>query len=454
MICSHRYLLYTMLLIAPLLCAQTTFAELSVVITKGNDKATPIALVPFSLKTTFATDELKEIDNIIAQDLAQSGQFKLLDEENMLSFPTSMDEVYYRDWRILGVRYLAFGQITKQSDGIFLVDYYLIDVLQENLLIKDSTTGFLSDIRSVAHFISDLIYEQVTGIPGIFATQLLYVSVNKATRRQPTKYQLIMSDSDGKDSQVVFESSDPLLSPDWSPSGHEISYVTFEQGWRVVVLHNIITNTLSYPVDTDDQSSAPSFSPDGRKLAMAIVRKGNTDIYVYDIASNKLARITTHYRIDTEPSWMPDGSGLVFTSNRSGGPQIYHKDFATGEISRLTFDGGYNADAKVFPDGQRLAYVHRASTGRYRIAVLDIKSKASRLLAATEYKDSPSVSPNGVMLIYSTKKAGRGVLAVTSLDGEQHYQLPDRFGNEVRHPVWAPFFSLAASVGLDEGNDG
>lgn len=433
------------ILLVLLLRTPVSFAELSVVITRGNDQATPIAIIPFSLKTNFAVNELKEIDDIIAHNLAKSGQFKLLDEANMLSFPTSMDEVYYRDWRILGVRYLVFGTVSKESDGIFLVDYYLLDILQEKLLLKDSTTGFLSDVRSTAHYISDLIYEQVTGIPGIFATQLLYVSVTKATHRKKTNYQLVMADSDGKDSQVMFESNDPLISPDWSPTGREIAYVTFEPGWRVVVRHDIVTNTRSYPVDTEDQSSAPAFSPDGRKLAMAIVRNDNTDIYVYDIANEKLERITTHYRIDTEPSWMPDGSALVFTSNRSGGPQIYRKHLVTGAIDRLTFEGGYNADAKVFPDGQRLAYLHRAEGSSYRVAVLDIASNKSRILARTNYKDSPSVSPNGVMLIYSTKISGRGVLAVTSLDGNMHYQLPDRFGNEVRHPVWAPFFSIAAS---------
>ena len=434
------------LLVAVLWLPTIAAAELSVVISQGNDKATPIAVIPFSLMTAFAEKELQKIDNIIALDLTRSGQFKLLDVGSMLSFPTNMDEVYYRDWRVLGVQYLVFGTIEKDADGIFLVNFHLVDVLRGRLLFKDSAVGFLSDVRSVAHHVSDLIYEQVTGIPGIFSTQLLYVSVKARTRRRPKTYQLVISDSDGQSTQVVFESTDSIISPDWSPAGNEVAYVTFEHGWRMVVRHNIITNVRSFPIDTEYQSSAPAFSPDGSKLAVAIVRNDNTDIYVYDIKTTKLTRITTHYRSDTEPSWMPDGSGLIFTSDRSGGPQIYHKDLASGKVVRLTFEGNYNVDARVFPDGLRLAFLSR-TRGHYAVATLDIASKHSRILGKSPYEDPPSVSPNGVMLIYSTKIAGRGVLAVTSLDGRMHYQLPDRFGNEVRHPVWAPFFSLKASTG-------
>lgn len=187
-------------------------------------------------------------------------------------------------------------------------------------------------------------------------------------------------------------------------------------------------------------NSAPVFSPDGRTLAMSLSRDGNAEIYTLDLDDpTSLRRITrTLSAIDTEPNWKPDGDGLIFTSDRGGQPQIYEVDLGTLLVDRLTFEGDYNARARLLPDGTHLVYVHRRA-GVYHIAWQDLERGDVKVLTSTSLDESPSIAPNGTMLIYATQEdEGRGILAAVSVDGRVKYQLPSALG-DVRDPAWSPY---------------
>ena len=156
-----------------------------------------------------------------------------------------------------------------------------------------------------------------------------------------------------------------------------------------------------------------------------------------DLASKQLQRITRHYAIDTEPAWMPDGKSLLFTSDRGGRPQIYRYDVASATTTRLTYEGAYNARARVAQDGRNVVMVHQQS-GRFHIALLDLVSDRLQILTSTELDESPSIAPNGSMLLYATKFQGRGILAAVSVDGGVKFRLPARDG-DVREPAWSPY---------------
>ena len=162
-----------------------------------------------------------------------------------------------------------------------------------------------------------------------------------------------------------------------------------------------------------------------------------TDLYILDMPSRKFRRITRHYAIETEPSWMPDGRSLLFTSDRGGRPQIYRIDIVTGRTERVTFEGGRNARPSIAADGRTMVLVHQASDS-FHIAVQDLERERLQILTSTALDESPSVAPNGSMVLYATKHEGRGILAAVSVDGSVKFRLPSREG-DVREPAWSPY---------------
>jgi TolB protein len=219
--------------------------------------------------------------------------------------------------------------------------------------------------------------------------------------------------------------------------------VSFETGRPAIVLHDVVANTREVLPHFKGINGSPIFSPNGQNLALVLSRDGNPEVYVMNLLDRRLRRITRHHAIDTEPSWTPDGGSLIFTSDRGGRPQIYQVELATNFIERLTFRGAYNTRARLLPDGRHLVFVHRRE-GVDHIAWLDLQRDDLRVLTATPLDESPSLAPNGTMLIYATQDRGRGILAVVSIDGRVKYRLPSSSG-DVREPAWSPFIDALRS---------
>jgi TolB protein len=421
-------------LVAP---AQKAFAADSldtIIIDTGYDKQTSIAIVPFRQGPEFS--RLQPFSEIVEFDLARSGQFAPAARDNMLSYPTKRKEVFFRDWRILGVEYLVIGRTGVDSTGKLQVDYHLYDVFNERELITDTVRTSRTRWRDAAHHIADRVFEAVTGIAGAFSTRIIYVLAQNVGTEN-ARFSLEMADADGERASTLFSSSEPLLSASWAPDGKSVVYVSFETGRPTIVLQNLETGARQIITSFSGINSSPVLSPDGRQLAMVLSKDGNPEIYVMNLSDRTLKRITRHHAIDTEPSWTGDGRHLVFTSDRGGRPQIYKVELSTNFVERLTFEGSYNASARPLADGQHLVFVHRRN-GIDHIAWQDLERDDLRVLTQTALDESPSVAPNGTMLIYATQVEGRGILAVVSIDGRVKYRLPSSSG-DVREPAWSPF---------------
>jgi TolB protein len=414
--------------------ALTARAELTIEISQGSDNPTAIAVVPFAWQGTGAPPE--GIAVVVDGDLARSGQFAPVPRTDMLGSPTTEAEVFYRDWRSINAEYLLIGRVS--GAGPIRVDYELFDVLRQTRVLSGSESGPVGDARMLAHRVADAVYEKLTGVPGAFATKLLYISVARVPGGKDYS-RLTLSDSDGARPIVLLETREPLLAPTWAPDGQNIAYVSFESGRPAIYRQELATGRRQQLTNFKGLNSSPAWSPDGRSMAMVLSKDGNPDIYLMDLASGKLRQLTRHYAIDTEPAWMPDGQSLLFTSDRGGKPQIYRYDLRSGKTERVTFEGSYNARARVSQDGRSVVMVHRQDR-RYHIALLDLVTKRVQILTQTDLDESPSIAPNGSMVLYATKHGGRGILAAVAVDGEAKFRLPAREG-DVREPAWSPYLS-------------
>jgi TolB protein len=418
------------------LCAATAEAQLRLDITQGVRDAVPIAVVPFGGQAEGAPTDVAAV---VANDLLLSGRFKPLERRDMVTRPTTGAAIRFEDWRLLRADFIVVGRVEPDATGL-AVTFELYNVQTGQPLLSQRLATTERGLRATAHRISDLVFERLTGIPGAFSTRIAYVTVEGRPPKQ--RYRLVVADADGYGPRTVTESSEPLMSPAWSPDGQSLAYVSFEGKASAVYVQRLATGERRRVSARLGINGAPAWSPDGRKLAVTLSRDANLDIYVLDLATQGLTRLTTDGSIDTEPEWSRDGSTIYFTSDRSGSAQVYRIATAAGQQpQRLTFTNGYNARPRLSPDGQSLALV-TLDRGGYRIATFDLKTRNVQVLTDGRQDEAPSFAPNGAVIIYATRSGNRGTLAMVSSDGRFQQRLSSDTG-DVREPVWSPYPATA-----------
>ncbi|MFO1407327.1 MAG: Tol-Pal system beta propeller repeat protein TolB [Steroidobacteraceae bacterium] len=412
-----------------LLAAGPAHAQLRLDITEGVKDAVPVAVVPFAGQPEGGPNDIAAV---VSGDLELSGRFAPLERADLVMRPASAAEVRVEDWRLLKADYVVVGHL---GDAGATVDVELVNVRTGQRMLAESVPVDGRPLRAVAHQVSDLVYERLTGIRGAFGTRLAYVAVDG---RAPNRtFRLVVSDADGYNPRTVAESAQPLMSPAWSPDGASLAYVSFEGGTSAVYVQRLASGERSRVSARSGVNGAPAWSPDGGRLALTLSRDGNLDIYVLELGSQVLTRITTDEAIDTEAAWSPDGGSLYFTSDRAGNAQIYRVSLDDrGNPQRVTFTNGYNARPRVSPDGQSLAMV--TLDRGYRIAVMDLKTRALRVITDGPQDESPGYAPNGAMLVYATDAGARRMLGLVSSDGAWKERLSSERGS-VREPAWSPY---------------
>lgn len=415
------------------------YAILSIEITQGLESGLPIAIVPFK-----GEKEATSVSQIVEADLLRSGRFAGIPKKNFLSTPSQPSDVIFKDWRLVKAEALVTGTVQAQAAGKVQVDFQLYDVFREKRLANYRYIAEPSQLRTVAHQISDIIYDKLTGERGVFNTRVAYVSREAA--RPGFVYKLQVSDSDGYNARTVLSSSEPLMSPAWSPDGTRLAYVSFEQKRSMVYIQNIADGKRIKVAESKGINSAPAWSPDSTRLALVLSREGNPEIYVLNLADQKLRRLTQNPAIDTEPAWSPDGREIIFTSDRSDRPQIYRMTAGGEKVTRITFEGDYNARASYSPDGKMITLVSRYED-KYHAAILNLSDSVLQILTETSLDESPSFAPNGRMVLYATEAQGRGVLATVSSDGRVRQLLKLQEG-DIREPAWSPFTSSTSTQGV------
>ena len=414
------------------LLGHNTHAVLEIEITEGVESALPIAVAAFT-GDSYAANEA--IEGIVRNDLRRSGFFDALESRH---FPhvNGTSQPHYAAWRDAGIESLLTGEIIKTGDNLYRIEFRLFDLVRQKRLSGHAISSVSSkDFRKVGHKISDIVFESLTGIRGVFSTQIAYISTTGDLSNK--KYELRIADADGYNARTVFSSSKQLMSPAWSPDGNRLAYVSFEGGNSAIYVQDVKAGRRFMVSAQSGINSAPAWSPNGRYLALTLSIDGSADIYLMDTRTRRLKRLTRDLSIDTEACWMPDSKALLFTSDRSNETQVYRVSVRGGKAKRVTFEGGYNAAPDVSPDGRHVAFVHNNGNG-FRIAVMDLRSGVMRVLTEGHLDEGPSYAPNGKMIIYAASERNHGILTAVSADGRVKQKLRSA-GSNIRAPTWSPF---------------
>ncbi|MGP1958850.1 MAG: Tol-Pal system beta propeller repeat protein TolB [Arsenophonus sp. NC-CH8-MAG3] len=418
-----------------LLALSSAQAEIRIKITQGVNTAPPIAIVPFKWIGTATLAE--DLGRIVAADLHNSGKFNPIDPSHMLQQPSTASEVTANFWTASGINAVVVGQIQPAADGQYIINYQLVDVVNSPgvVLTQNQLKVASKWLRYAAHTISDEVFAKLTGIRGAFRTRIAYVV---KTNDEKIPYELRVSDYDGYNQFTVHRSTEPLMSPAWSADGEKIAYVTFESNSSALVMQTLATGEVRQITAFPRHNGAPTFSPNGRKLAFALSKSGSLNLYVMDLVSGQTQQITNDRSNNTEPSWMPDSQTLIYTSDQAGNPQIYKLNINAGSVpERITWERNQNQNPSVSSDGKFMVMVN-SSNGKQQIVKQDLATGNVEYLTDTFLDETPSIAPNGTMVIYTTSQGGDTALQLVSTDGRFKARLPATDG-KVKFPAWSPY---------------
>jgi TolB protein len=411
-------------------CVREASAQLTIEIIGGGANQIPVTVLPLAGEERFN----QRTSQIVAADLQRSGLFKLGSVGSVRPFPTEPKDINYRYWKNEGAETLVIGSVIEKADGHAEVQFRLMDIAKQSQILGFSYTVTVSQLRLTAHKIADLIYEKLTGDIGVFATKICFVTKN------PNGFELQVADADGYNPEFILAHKEPIISPQWSPDGTRIAYVSFERRKPIVFVHNLLDGTRTVLANFEGSNSAPSWSPDGKKLAVVLTKDGSSNIYSMNADGSGLARLTNTQSIDTEPNFSRDGRYILFTSDRAGSPQIYRmRADAEGDAERMTFEGGYNVTPRYSPDGKSFIFIHR-NEGRFNVAAQDFASRQMQILTAGSLDQSPTFAPNAKMILYASEVKGRGILAAVSSDGRIKQRFTAQSG-DIREPAWGPLLN-------------
>ena len=413
-------------------------AELRIDITQGLSVPMPIAVTRFSGE---AAELGRDIADVISTNLERSGLFAPIDPKAFIRAPASLASLpRFADWQILNAQALVQGAVTRESNGQMRVEFRLWEIHTRKELIGQVYVTTQDNWRRVAHIISDHIYERVTGETGYFDTRIVYIAEDGPPDRRIKR--LAIMDQDSADHRYLTDGKDLVLTPRFSPTAHEITYLAYYQDRPRVYLYNIDTGQQEVLGEFPGMTYAPRFSPDGTSVIMSMAQNGVSDIYTMDLATRAVRQLTDSPAIDTSPTFSPDGRHVVFNSDRGGTQQLYVMDADGGNVRRITFGEARYATPVWSPRGDQIAFT-KISEGRFYIGVMRPDGTGERLLASSYLVESPTWAPNGRVLLYfkqtASDRQGRGgsvKLYSIDLTGYNERQIATpRDGSD---PAWSP----------------
>lgn len=412
-------------------------AEVSIDITRGRVEPMPIAIPDFAAAAgTEAARVGSDVAGVISADLERSGLFAPVNKAAFIQeLPTLDVQPRFADWRAINAQVLVQGAVEPQPDGRLRVAYRLWDIFAGQQLQGQAFMTQPENWRRVAHIVADEIYKRITGEEGYFDTRIVYVAESGPTTKRVKR--LAIMDQDGANHRFLSDGSSLVLTPRFSPTAQEITYMSFYDDRARVYLFNIDTGRQELLGDFPGMTFAPRFAPDGNKVILSMAKDGNTEVYEMDLRTRRLRRLTNHPSIDTSPSYSPDGQQVVFNSDRGGSQQLYVMNADGSNVHRISFGDGRYATPVWSPRGDLIAFTKMKGSDFY-IGVMRPDGTGERMLASGFLVESPTWAPNGRVLMFF-RQNGNGAdpqLYTIDLTGYNERRVVTPQG--ASDPAWSP----------------
>lgn len=422
------------------LFATAANAQVRLDITRGRVEPMPIAITVFPGASPEVQQLGRDISSVITADLERSGLFRPIDPKGFLQDLTSLDvQPRFADWRTLAAQALVQGAVEPLPNGQARVAFRLWDVFGGQQMEGQAYTTQPENWRRVAHLIADRIYTAITGETGYFDTRIVYIAESGPALERVKR--LAIMDQDGANNRYLTNGANLVLTPRFSPTAQEITYMSYFRNVPRVYLFNIDTGRQEVMGDFPGMTFAPRFTPDGNKVLLSMATNGNSEIYEMDLRTRKTARLTDHPAIDTSPSASPDGSKITFASDRGGSQQIYTMNADGSDAKRISFakDKGRYATPVWSPRGDLIAFTRYGNTdGNFYIGVMRTDGSGERLLAQGFLVESPTWAPNGRVLMYFAQARNGGRTRLYSIDLTGYNQREIITPQDASDPAWSP----------------
>ena len=392
-----------LILVSSLLINQALAQDLRIKISSGQVEPLPIAIADFTGQEGKANEIGRKISEVISNNLVGSGQFKALESAAFIAPHTSPSvRPNFTDWSPLGVKALITGSVKSINNQQVEVEFRLWDVVAQTDLIGLRLSVDSQAWRRVAHIISDEIFQRLSGDSGYFDTRIVYVAESGPQNKRLKR--LAIMDQDGENHQYLTDGSFLVLTPRFSPTTQEITYLAYFKNEPRVYIFNLETGQQELLGSFPGMTFAPRFSPSGDKIIMSLATKGITDIYTMNLNNQKVTRLTNNSSIDTSPSFSPDGKRVIFNSDRGGSQQIYIMDSKGNDVKRISFGKGRYATPVWAPKGDLIAFT-KMLKNKFYIGVMSQDGSNERLLAEGYLVEGPTWAPNGRVLMYFKQDA-------------------------------------------------
>ena len=434
---------------APLTTAAQTPQQnqpVEVEIDQGVLRPLQIAVVPFA--GTHGSD----ISNVVSANLKRSGFFEPLNPSSFIETGLTLANApNFPQWTQIGAQAVLYGGVTTRGDGRLDVGFRLYDPYRQCQLVSYQFTATQEQWRRIAHKISDVIYQRMTGEAGFFDSRVIFVSEEGTQLNRINR--LTIADQDGFNPTYLTQGDEVIMSPRFSLSQpDEITYVALGKDYSRIYLYNLTTGRRESLGEFDGQVLAPRFSNDGNKIAFSIIRGGNTDVYMMDLRSRQITRLTNDPGIDTSPSFSPDGSQIVFTSDRSGSARLYVMRSDGSGQRPISRGGGIYTAPSWSPTGNLIAFTKQGG-GRFSTGVMNADGSGERILSSSYFEEGPNWAPNGRYVMFARQTPG-GDTRLWTVDLSGRVVSQAGYNGRGTDPAWSPLLDRGPSnLGVNQGAD-